>query len=123
VSGGSDAERVEWRASYNPTFAGATFSLDAAGEGSFSFVVPAAALGSPLVLEVIGWGDPMVLVEQVGAPIPGGIPAGGGPELDTTARLVPGALLLALSVLLGHAAGRSRRTGPIGDVALSDPRR
>jgi hypothetical protein len=118
VSGGSDAERVEWRASYNPTFAGATVVLDAAGEGGFSFVVPAAALGSPLVVEVIGWGDPMVLVEQVGVPVPGSIPAGGGPQALAARPLVPAALLLAASVLLGQAATRSRRTGPSGGVSV-----
>jgi YVTN family beta-propeller protein len=122
LSGGDGGTGVEWRASYNPTFAGATVVLDAAGEGGFSFVVPAAALGSPLVLEVIGWGDPMVLAEQVGAPVPGSIPAGGGPQALMARPLVPAALLLVLAVLLGRAARRSRRTCMSGDVALSDRR-
>jgi hypothetical protein len=119
LSGGDGGSEVTWRASYNPTFAGATFALDAAGEGSLTFVVPAAAFGSPLVLEVIGWGAPMILVEQVGAPVPGSIPAGGGPQVLTARPLVPAALPLVLALLLGRAARRSRRTCISGDVALS----
>jgi len=46
VTGGDPGIDILWCAAHNPVFAGAGVTLDAAGSGQFSFVVPAAALGA-----------------------------------------------------------------------------
>jgi len=112
LSGGDAGSEVEWRASYNPTFAGTTFSLDASGEGTFSFMVPAGALGSPLVVEVVGWGAPMVIAARVSAPVPTGVPAGGGPSMSAWPPFGIAVLLLALAVVFGLRAAGPRSVRP-----------
>jgi YVTN family beta-propeller protein len=113
LSGGAAGTEVEWRASYNPTFAGGTIVLDGSGEGGFSFVVPVEALGSPLVLEVVGWGDPVVLSQRVArgvaGPVPTGIPAGGG---TSTPFASPSALTALLLMLFLLARSRGREVSP-----------
>jgi len=121
LAGGAGGSQVKWRASYNPTFAGATIVLDADGAGTFAFVVPAAALGSPLVVEVVGWGDPMVLVKAVPVPIPRGIPAGGGASSLRASATATGGLAMLLAVLLHLSVRRPR--SPLGRAPrLSVPR-
>ena len=78
VSGGDPEIDILWRAAYNPVFAEAGVALDATGSGAFSFVVPAAALGQEVTVELVEWLTPVSL-GVVGGPVPGSIPAGGGP--------------------------------------------
>ncbi len=113
LAGGAAGTEVQWRASYNPTFADGTIVLDASGEGGFSFFVPVEALGSPLVLEVVGWGGPVVLSQRVAqgvaGPVPTGIPAGGGPSTPFASPSASTALLLMLCLL---ARSRGREVSP-----------
>ena len=78
VSGGDAGIDILWRAAYNPVFAGEGVTLDASGTGTFSFVVPAAALGEELTVELVEWLAPVSL-GVVGGPIPSSVPSGGGP--------------------------------------------
>ena len=91
VSGGDAGVEILWRAAYNPTFAEAGVTLDAGGTGTFSFVVPRAALGEPLMVELVEWTAP-VSIGVAGGPVPGAVPAGDGPS-SPAGRVV---LLLAL---------------------------
>ncbi len=110
LSGGMPSETVSWRASYNPTFASGTTTLDDAGRGTFAFVVPTAALGAPLVIEIVGWGEPMMLAAELAGPVPVSIPSGEGPSATgTRSGTLPAALAVLLLALLLHggALGRS----------------
>jgi hypothetical protein len=69
---------VLWRAAYNPVFAEAGVTLDASGSGEFSFVVPAAALGRELTVELVEWLAPVSLGVAAG-PVPSSVPSGEGP--------------------------------------------
>jgi hypothetical protein len=53
-------------------------TLDADGNGTFSFAVPSAALGQELTVELVAWLAPAPL-GVVGGPVPTSVPAGGGP--------------------------------------------
>jgi hypothetical protein len=77
VTGGHPDIDILWRAAFNPVFAEAGVLLDTSGAGEFSFVVPAAALGQDLTVELVEWLAPVSL-GVVGGPVPGSIPAGGG---------------------------------------------
>ena len=77
VTGGDPGIDILWRAAYNPVVAEAGVTLDDAGVGEFSFVVPAAALGQELTVELVEWTAPMSL-GVVGGPVPAAIPAGEG---------------------------------------------
>jgi alpha-tubulin suppressor-like RCC1 family protein len=107
VTGGEPGIEILWRAAYNPTFAGEGVTLDAAGEGSFAFIVPAAALGQPVTVELVGWLAPASL-GVVGGAVPTTVPAGGGPAPAGFA----GSLVLLVSAVglvlrLGSRPGRS----------------
>jgi hypothetical protein len=78
VSGGDPGIDILWRAAYNPVFATAGVTLDAAGTGTFSFTVPAAALGQELTVELVDWLAPASL-GVAGGPVPASVPAGEGP--------------------------------------------
>jgi hypothetical protein len=78
VTGGDPGIDILWRAAYNPVFAEAGVTLDDTGTGEFSFVVPAAALGQELTVELVEWLVPVSL-GAVGGPVPASIPAGSGP--------------------------------------------
>jgi hypothetical protein len=78
VTGGDPGIEILWRAAYNPVFAGAGVTLDSTGSGTFSFTVPAAALGEPVTVELVGWSAPISL-GVVGGPVPTSVPSGGGP--------------------------------------------
>ena len=95
VVGGDPSIEILWRAAYNPVFAGGGVALDAAGTGTFSFEVPAAALGEDLTVELVGWAAPVSL-GVVRGPIPTSVPSGGGP-LSTWAGVPP--VLVAVALL------------------------
>ena len=99
VTGGDPGIEILWRAAYNPVFAEAGLTLGSDGSGTFSFVVPAAALGETLTVELVEWTQPMTL-GVVGGPVPASVPAGEGS--------VPfGAVLFALFAAAGAVvAGR-----------------
>jgi len=78
ISGGDADVEILWRAAYNPVFAGEGVTLGADGTGSFSFIVPAAALGEELTVELVDWLAPVSL-GVVGGPVPSSVPSGGGP--------------------------------------------
>jgi hypothetical protein len=78
VTGGDAGIDILWRAAYNPTFAGAGVTLDASGSGEFSFVVPAAAFGQAITVELVDWAAPVSL-GVAGGPVPTSVPSGGGP--------------------------------------------
>jgi hypothetical protein len=69
---------ILWRAAYNPAFAGEGMTLDEDGAGSFSFIVPAAAVGQVLTVELVDWAAPQS-IGVVGGPVPSSVPSGGGP--------------------------------------------
>ncbi len=78
VAGGDAGIEILWRAAYNPVFAEAGVTLDATGTGTFSFTVPAAALGEEVTVELVEWLAPVSLGVAAG-PVPSSIPSGGGP--------------------------------------------
>ena len=95
---GADADiEILWRAAFNPTFASDGVTMSSQGDGTFSFVVPAAAAGEELSVELVEWTAPMSM-GVVGGPVPSSIPAGEGPT-----RLLAAAGSLAVS-LAGIAA-------------------
>ena len=106
VSGADPSIEILWRAAYNPPFAGAGVTLDGSGSGTFSFVVPAAALGQVVTVELVDWLAPVSL-GIVGGPVPTSVPSGGGPmpvwSLVTFA--------LAAGSVVGRVPHRLRRAG------------
>jgi YVTN family beta-propeller protein len=80
VSGGEGLAGAEilWRAAYNPVIAEAGVTLDASGSGTFAFMVPAAAVGQVLTVELVDWAAPVAL-GTVGGPVPTAVRSGGGP--------------------------------------------
>jgi hypothetical protein len=105
VTGGDPGIDVLWRAAYNPAFAGAGVTLGADGTGAFSFVVPRAALGQQLTVELVEWTAPVSL-GVVGAPVPASIPAGDGSSLPAGGFALLFALLgLTVRVAMRRSAG------------------
>jgi len=104
VEKGDPNAEILWRATYNPAFAGQGVRLDAEGNGSFSFVAPAAALGLPVTVELVEWDRTAVVT--VGGPVPASVPAGEG-----QGGLPLGLALGGLLVLAG--ASRLRRAGAL----------
>ena len=80
VSGGEPGIDILWQAAFNPVFASAGVTLDAAGAGTFSFTIPAAALGQDVTVELVEWLAPASL-GVVGGPVPASVPAGEGPTV------------------------------------------
>ena len=78
VTGGDAGIDILWRAAYNPVIAETGVTLDASGSGTFSFTVPAAALGEELTVELVEWTAPVSL-GTVGGPVPTSVPSGEGP--------------------------------------------
>jgi hypothetical protein len=78
VTGGDPSIDILWRAAYGPVFAEAGVALDVGGKGEFSFVVPAAAFGAELTVELVEWLAPLPL-GTVSSPVPTSIPSGEGP--------------------------------------------
>ncbi len=106
VTGGDAGIDILWRAAYNPVFAETGVTLDASGAGTFSFVVPAAALGEVLTVELVGWTAPMSLGVSSG-PVPTSVPSGGGPV-----PVWPLGLLVLAGVLVLRSASRAPRLMP-----------
>jgi hypothetical protein len=101
VSGGEPGVEILWRAAYNPTFAGEGVTLDASGSGTFSFTIPAAALGENVTVELVEW-LALVSLGVAGGPVPSSVPSGQGP--------MSGWMFLVLA-LLASAAGLAPRAG------------
>lgn len=89
-----------WRAGAGAPFAEGVVTTGADGTGSFTFVVPRAALGETVTVELVAWSAP-VPIGVAGGPVPGSVPSGGGP--------VPFGMLGV--ALLGAAALAVRRVG------------
>jgi hypothetical protein len=102
VSGAAGSSVVQWRAAYNPTFADGSVTIDGAGGGTFAFLVPAAALGQTLTVELVGLLEPSSL-GGVEGPLPLSIPAGEGE------RRMPTLPALALLAAAGLALPARRR--------------
>jgi hypothetical protein len=96
---------ILWSASTNPVFAEGVVTTDAAGIGTFSFVVPAGALGQQVLVEVVGWLAPQA-IGTAGGPVPRSIPAGDAP--DSRAALL--LLLAGLAVVAPRALREARFT-------------
>ena len=100
VTGGPPDAAILWQASYNPVFAGEGVMLDGDGTGTFSFTVPAEALGEEVRVELVEWTAPVSL-GSAGGPVPTSVPSGGGPMRPW--GLLP---LLAAGLLVAGATGR-----------------
>jgi hypothetical protein len=109
ITGGDSGIDVLWRASFNPVIASAGVTLDADGVATFRFVVPAAALGQVVTVELVDWLAPISL-GVVGGPVPTSIPSGGGPVSAWSFVL----LALTSWSVLQFSAGR--RPGSTVDV-------
>ena len=103
ITGGDPGIDILWRAAYNPVFAEAGVTLAADGTGTFSFFVPAGAVGSELTVELVEWTAPVSL-GVVGGPVPSSVPSGEGPS---TVVPIP-AWAFVLLVLAGSVALRRR---------------
>jgi len=104
VTGGDPNIDVLWRASrVGGPFAEQGVRLDASGSGTFAFIVPAAALGQNISVELVEWLAP-ISVSVLGGPIPASIPAGSG------SRVPSGAIAWSLLAVAGLAAAVRRRT-------------
>jgi hypothetical protein len=106
VTGGPPEVEILWRAAYNPVFVEAGVLLDAEGVGEFSFMVPTAALGRELTVELVEW-SAAVSLGPVRAPLPGAVRAGEGPTPVRTAGSV--ALLFTLLMIVSARALRPMR--------------
>jgi hypothetical protein len=96
VLGGDAGIDVLWRVAVAGEPVGAAgLRLGPDGSGTFSFVVPRAALGLPLTVELVEWSGP-VPIGTAGGPLPARVPAGQGPS-------VPFGPLVA-AALVGFAA-------------------
>ena len=96
-----------WRASTNPEFATGVVTTDAAGTGTFTFVVPTSALGQEVLVEIVDWLAPQP-IGAAGGPVPASVPSGEGPApvAPTVSVLLLG-LALSLMVLRTSRAGRA----------------
>ncbi len=105
VTGGDPGISMLWRASYNPVFAEAGMTLGADGTGSFSFVVPAAARGQEVMVELVEWTAPVSIgLAGGGSLVPTSVPAGEGRGMPAGALAVLAALALVAGAALRRAA-------------------
>jgi hypothetical protein len=102
VTGGEPGIDILWRASYNPVITEAGVTLGADGTGTFSFVVPAAARGQEVMVELVEWTAPMSLGTTVGGVVPTSVPAGEGREVPAGSL----AVTVALALVAGMVARR-----------------
>jgi hypothetical protein len=80
VAGGNPGIDILWRAAHSQPFAARGVALDDAGTGEFTFVVPAAARGQEVTVELVEWLAPLSL-GVVGGPVPTSVPSGEGPAV------------------------------------------
>ena len=99
VSGGPPDFDIQWRAAHNPVFSEGVVRTGADGTGTFGFVVPAAALGASVTVELVAWTAPQA-IGVAGGPVPASVPAGEG-GLPSRAVLL-GLLGAAGAVLVGR---------------------
>jgi len=85
---------ILWTARTNPVFETGVVQVGSDSTGTFSFVVPASALGKDVLVELVDWLAP-VQIGTVAGPVPASVPAGQGPGLPLAFMLA-----LALSVVL-----------------------
>lgn len=92
-----------WKAMYGSTaVASAVLRTDAAGEGSFAFVVPPGAQGQTMSAQLVDWGTSCTIA-VAGTVVPTRLPAGEGPTGPAPL------LLVAMSMLVtGALANRLR---------------
>lgn len=111
ITGGDPGIDILWRAAFNPTIASDGVTLDADGTGTFTFTVPAGAVGSELTVELVEWTAPVSL-GVAGGPVPSGVPAGQGPAPADAPLGLAGLLAVAGlgGLLAARATARSRRT-------------
>ena len=117
ITGGDPGIDILWRAAFNPTIASDGVTLDANGTGTFTFTVPASAVGRELTVELVEWTAPVSL-GVAGGPLPSGVPAGQGPAPADAPLALAGLLglvgLLAVAglggLIVARATARSRRT-------------
>jgi hypothetical protein len=93
---------ILWSASTNPVFADGVVTTDDAGIGTFSFVVPAGALGQQVLVEVVGWLEPLA-IGTAGGPVPRAIPAGDAPDSRVALLLLLGGLAVVAPRALREA--------------------
>jgi hypothetical protein len=103
VAGADPGIDILWRASYNPVFASAGVAIGSDGTGTFSFVVPVAARGSEVMVELVEWVAPQSL-GVAGSIVPTSIPAGEGPRSPSGPML----LVVAAALLLVSRFARRR---------------
>jgi hypothetical protein len=82
-----------WTASTDPVFATGVVTTDVQGSGTFAFVVPASAVGSEVLVEIVEWTAPLS-IGTVSGPVPTVVPAGEGPVPALTLLLVASALVM-----------------------------
>jgi surface protein len=104
VSGADAGIDILWRAAYNPVFASDGVRIGADGTGTFSFAIPAAAVGEELRVELVEWAAPLLL-GVVGGPVPSSVPAGEGPA----GLLVAVAVAIAFVLPVWHIGSPTRR--------------
>jgi hypothetical protein len=95
---------IVWSARTNPIFADGVVRTGPDGKGTFSFVVPAAALGQEVLVEMVGWLAPQP-IGTAGGPVPSRIPAGEGQPTSAGAS----ALGIGLAALIGARMVTRRR--------------
>lgn len=106
----------------NPVFAVGAVQLGADGSGTFSFVVPAAALGRAVSIELVDWTAPIsvgVATVGDGRLRPTRVNAGGGPVPSVP---LPAGLLILLAAAALAVVERERHAAWIFAVATR-PRR
>jgi hypothetical protein len=106
VTSGAPDFDIVWTASTNPVLASGVVRTDASGNGRFSFVVPVAARGQELFVELVDWTRP-TSIGVVGGPVPGAVPAGDGSSQPGSLAAVLAAL--AVSVLAVSTRRRLQR--------------
>lgn len=112
VTGGPVDHEMLWEAAYNPVFATGPVLLGADGSGTFSFTVPAEALGELITATLVGWGVSALLGMggTVGDAdttlIPSRIDAGGGPMPPPP---MPAAIMTVLLGTMVAVLQRDRR--------------